>query len=158
MAHITVPQVQAWLEPTKLTLGELDDELEDSVATQVLAIVAQAYATSTWTNTTNTPVLIQKIIAMEYAVWLYRRQYSEDGGTNEYADMLQAMINQLLAGIVSFIIVLTDVASPTDDLSGPAFYPTDVSDSMTPLDPTAPSAVDNDLSLGPPAFSMGQTF
>jgi hypothetical protein len=156
--HITVENAQAWLETTKLPLGDIDDELEDSVATQILSRVAQAYDTSGWLDSTTTPKLVRKLIAMQYVVWVYRRQYSEDGGTNEYADMLQAAIDSLLTGITGYIVPLVDVPPTTGDGTGPVFYPTDLSSALTPDSPTGTEVNGNDQSLGPAAFRMGQVF
>jgi hypothetical protein len=109
MTNIVVAEAQAWLETTKANLGAtLDVELEASIATQVLARVGSSYDTSTWTDSNTTPKLVRKIIAMKYASWYYQRQYSEDGSANDYALLLNAQAETLLAGIVEGVLELPE--------------------------------------------------
>lgn len=153
MAHVTLLEVQAWLEGTKLTLSSLEAELEDEISQQVLSRLAMAYPNEyvAWTNETTTPKLVRSVIAMKYAGWYYDRQYSENPEDNSYADRLRTEAQNLLDGIVAGTIDILEVAGlPT--IGEPLFYPTDVS--------SAPDAVpsDTDPSAGPAAFSMGKIF
>lgn len=152
MPHITVTEAQGWLESTKLTLSELDSELETSVASQILGQLAAGFDVSTWASPTTTPTLVRKILAMYYASWVYDKSYSEDPDGAQYSLRLRARADALIAGILGGSIVLTDLTDPGQDqqLGQPAFYPTDVSDGMTPTN--------DDPSLGPAKFSMGFIF
>ena len=149
MSNIGIQEARAWCEKTKLDLGtSLDDELETSIANQVLGQVAQAYDVSSWTTSATTPQLIRSIIAMYYVAWYYSRTYAEDtpAGTTTYGDLLRQRADALLAAIIEGSIVLTDVPS-TDDFGSPVFYPTDESSAEEPTS--------DDSSLGPEKFTMG---
>lgn len=149
MAHITLSEAQAWLEGTKLTLPSLDIELEAQTSSEVLGRVSQAYDVSGWTNSSNTPRLVRKIISMLYAGWYYDRAYSETDDTNDYALRLKAAADALLESIVAGITDLEEVpGDPT--IGNPAFFPTDES--------TANSPTRDNPSDGPAAFSMGMRF
>lgn len=146
--HITADEANAWAEKTKLNFGELDIELENAQATQVLARVSQVYTVTSWVDASTTPALIRKIIAMLYAGWYFQRTYSEDSNINTYGIMLVTQAETLIDGIISGAIVIVDVPPGTDlQLSVPVFYPNDTSSALTPT-------ID-DSSLGPGKFSMG---
>jgi hypothetical protein len=134
--NIVVGEAQAWLETTKANLGsDLDADLEESIATQVLARVGLSYDTSTWVTPESTPKLIRKIIAMKYASWYYQRQYSEDSETaNDYALLLNAQAETLLAGVVDGSLDLPE--APEDGNVGTGYVEI----------------------LPEPAFSMGRIF
>lgn len=135
--NIEVGEAQAWLETTKANLGSnLDAGLEESIATQVLARVGLRYDTSTWTSPANTPKLVRKIIALKYASWFYHRQYSEDSDTtNDYALLLNAQAETLLAGVLDASLELEEVEG-----------------SGTPVGTGAYEV------LPPPVFTMGRVF
>lgn len=142
MSYITVESANAWLEKTKLSLTVLDSELEASISSQVLAEIAQIYDVSSWLNTSTTPSLVSKIIAMKYAAWYIQRTYSEDLPSNDYAELLLAEADRLIQGITSEALILSDtnitiVPSAALVGEGPSFYPND-------------AAIDDD-----PRFTMG---
>lgn len=113
--NIVVGEVQAWLESTKANLGtNLDADLEESIATQVLARLNLRYDTSVWATPETTPKLIRKIIALKYASWFYNRQYSEDDGVNDYALLLNAQAETLLSGVLDGSLDLPEVDISTD--------------------------------------------
>jgi hypothetical protein len=151
VAHITVPEAQSWLETTKLTLSTLDTELEDQMATMVLGKLVTIYPTDagTWTDATNTPRIVRKIISMYYAGWAYDKQYSETADSNDYANRLRRLADTLLEGIIDGTIDIIEVPGmpPTSE---PEFFPTDVSAAHWPTDQFP--------SDGPPKFTMGQIF
>jgi hypothetical protein len=134
--NIVVGEAQAWLETTKANLGsDLDADLEESIATQVLARVGLSYDTSTWVTPESTPKLVRKIIALKYASWYYQRQYSEDSETaNDYALLLNAQAETLLAGVVDGSLDLPE--APEDGSVGTGYVEI----------------------LPDPAFSMGRIF
>lgn len=147
MAHIEVTDAQAWAEESKLSISELDPELEDAVATGIIARLAGSFNTAPWIDNTNTPKLVRKIIAMAYVAWFISRAYSSDEGRNDYSQRLLAMVNDLIEGLIAGSIILVD-DDPINLLNGVAqFYPTDASSA---LEPTA-----EDRSLGGPVFTMG---
>jgi hypothetical protein len=149
MAYTTVGEVQAWLEPTKLTITEVEPELEDAVATFVLARLSPVYEIGGWLDELTTPKLVRKTIAVCYAARLYDRQYSEDEEENKYAQRLHQICTASTDSIVDGTTELqTDpgVVPLTDD--NPSFYPNDESSSREP-GPDDPSA-------GGPYFRMGR--
>jgi hypothetical protein len=145
MAHITVPEAQAWAESSKLPIDDLDSELEASVAVSVLSRLNTVIDTSGWVDSTTTPQLIRKIIAMLYVSWVYNRTYSEDpGGTNEYALRLMGMAETLLSGVLDGSV---EVIGLNISYGEPSFYPNDSSSLLRPNR--------DDPSLGGPQFTMG---
>lgn len=147
MAHIDIQEAQAWCEKTKLNLGTaLDGELEDSVASQVIVTIAQAYDTSSWTVNTSTPKVVRSIIAMLYVAWMYDRTYSEDNNVNSYSTRLRTSAQVLIDGIIAGNIELPD-ASIVSTTGTPLYYPTDTSSANLPTV--------EDPSLGPAKFTMG---
>jgi hypothetical protein len=157
VARISVSDAQAFATPRKLSLGtSLDGDLEDSVATQVLAQLHPAYDTSTWVDEATTPKLVQSIISMYYVAWEYQRTYAEDTGTATYADRLLRWAQMLINGILNGNTILTDVPVGSTTYGQPSFYPNDASSATDPhdLDITDPER----NSVGPAYFTMGQVF
>jgi len=150
MAHVTESDVQAWLEESKLEVGTLEAEFEVQIATEVLGrIVTAAYDVTGWTDSTNTPVLVKKIIAMLYAGWYYDKVYSETSETNQYAQRLKRAAETLLLGIIAGTTDLGEVPG-ISDLGSPVFFPTDVS--------SARSQNEYEVGDGPAVFGMGARF
>jgi hypothetical protein len=150
MALISYDEVQVWLETSKLEVAPSDLLPEEAAASPVvLSRLAVRYDTSTWVNTATTPSLVRKIISMLVAAWRYNAYYSEtseDGG-NPYANKLEERANDLIDGIVSGAISLTDVTDQGPAVEGTIdFYPTDAS--------TAANTED-DAGI---AFTMGKVF
>lgn len=155
MARVAVSDLQAWLEPTKLTLPAIlspsDAAHLDQIETEVLGQVASSYDVGTWADAASTPKMIKVIIAKMFVAWYYSKVYSEDigGYENTYAVRVLANANNLMAGVIDGTIQLLD--SPQSVTSGqPSFYPNDASSAMCPTD--------DDPSLGGPYFSMGTRF
>jgi len=128
-------------------LAALDTNLLDQLESELIGrIEGYGVDVSSWTDDTNTPPLVQTIIAKKYVSWLIDRQYSEDEDLNAYAARLDANAEALMLGISNGEILL-----PGEDEGGqPSFYPNDISSAQTP---TA-----DDPSLGPAKFSMGTIF
>jgi hypothetical protein len=127
-----MPEVQQWLESTKLNLTAVDLDLHDSAVIMVKSRLASegVYDVSGWTNDTNTPSLIRKIISLFIAAWLYNRAYSEDAEQdNKYANRLEAMAHNMLSGLEKGEYILTDYTGTTPGLppDQPEYYPSDVS-------------------------------
>lgn len=125
--HVSVAEVQQWLETTKLTTIAVDAQLEATAAERVLSAVARIYDVTTWVSETTTPSLIRKIIAMLVAAWSYDRQYSEDTVEGSaYGERLEERAMMLLQGILDGTLDLLDIVDePTPTTSGPVFHPDD---------------------------------
>lgn len=149
MARVTLNEVKAWVEPTKLLITTLDTELLSHMEEEVLIQLSSVYDVGNWTNNTNTPKIVRTIISKIYSSFYIDKAYSEnqDEG-NDYAKRLQENANMLIAGLIDGTFEIPGIipASP----SNASFYPTDYSSSQTPTS--------DDLSLGGPYFSLGKSF
>lgn len=126
MAHVTLPEVQQWLEATKLTLSSLDPALEDSAFTVVSSMLDRRYDTTVWVDSTTTPSLIRKIISLLIASWTYERQYSEEStGSSSYSTALEDSAMSLIAGLTEGSIDIVGVVPTNETSQQPAFLPTD---------------------------------
>lgn len=124
--YVTLGQVQSWLQDTKYTLSEVDDELEGSASDKVIGFLSQRYDVSGWTNDTNTPALVIRLIAMLTAARTLRRAISEDDGKTLYPDWLEERVMKMLEGLVDGSISIPGVEPDPDSPlgSGPIFFPT----------------------------------
>jgi hypothetical protein len=128
MPHVTVGDVQVWLDAGKLLIPENDTLPEDQTfADIVFGRIGQVYTTTTWVDATTTPPLIKRIIAMLIAANRYNKIYSEeDDAGNRYANKLEGraydMVNMIVSGQ---IIVLDPSAVPIAGANVPVFYPDD---------------------------------
>jgi hypothetical protein len=148
MARITLDDVVAWIESSKLSIQALDLDHVDQIEEEVLARISSAVDTSTWLDKASTPRLIQVIIAKSYAGWCYDKYYSENQNEpNQYAQLVKQNAEMLICGIVEGTIT---VPGASDGGTGAVFYPNDASSAMTPTR--------SDPSLGPAKFSMGMCF
>jgi hypothetical protein len=160
--RIEPADVQAWCEPTKLPIGELDDALDVQVETYVIAKLEPGFDASTWTSPTSTPVIIKQVIAMKYASLLYDRQYSEDSdASNAWAARLDMMAEDLIAGMLDGSVTVDGYVT-TQDHADPVGYPNDTSSTPMPSGPPnvqwSPNHVIGDPAAQPPAFSVGMRF
>jgi hypothetical protein len=147
VAHIDVTDAEAWAEALKLPITTLDVNLEDGIATQVLAKLAVVITVTSWLNPSSTPDIVRKIIAMQYVASYINRAQSSEEDLNNYALWLWANAETLIEGLISGALVIDPTVPPPPDPSSPLYYPTDASSAATPtLD---------DRSLGGPAFTMG---
>ena len=148
--HITEANVQAWLEESKLEVGTLDEAMELQISSEVLGRIAPfGYDVSVWTDSTSTPVLVKKVIAMLYAGWYYDRMYSETADTNQYAQRLKRAANELLEGIILGSVDISEVPGYQGNAQ-PLFWPNDASSVAGPNE--------FEVGDGPAAFSMGAQF
>jgi hypothetical protein len=158
-AHITATQVQTWLESTKLAISSLDPALESQVSTQVLGRLTETYAAYVplWVDATTTPAIVQQVIAMMYAGWLYDRAYSEvvsqESGAS-YGMTLRNWATTLLNDIISGAISIAEI-EPNQPATAPVFYPTDASSTHQAV---IANADWNDQSLGPAKFTVDKIF
>jgi len=149
VARVTLPEIQGWLDPVKLTLASIDTELLAHLEEETLAKISVVYNVSGWTTSGNTPKLIRTIISKYYASWIMDRFYSEnqDEG-NDYAKRLCDNADAVVMALLERTIVIPEVPVPSFDVS--SYYPNDASSAQepTPADP----------SLGGPYFSLGSRF
>jgi hypothetical protein len=101
-AVVSLGEVQAWLETSKLNLAALPTALEESERATVLGRLAQVYDVGGWITEAATPALVRKIIAMRVAGWTYNRQYSQEAATlgDSYGNLLLRSADMLLDQIV----------------------------------------------------------
>lgn len=150
-AFVTIPEVQQWLDPSRLTLAFIDEELEETARIKVFSTLADKYVTEDWVSAVTTPDLIRKIIALLVASWTYRRTYAEDGGDSSYAGYLELSANRLLGGLLEGSINLPDDET-IQSSSYPSFWPTDLATAYADeYDPGSEFAA-------PRAFTMGKVF
>lgn len=156
MSRVDVTDIQPWLEPTKLNLGNAlsasDAGQLDQIETEVIGQIASSYDTSTWIDSASTPKMVKVIIAKMFCAWYYSKMYSEDigGYENTYAVRVLANANNLMAGVIDGTIQLVDAPDQSVTAGQPSFYPNDASSAMCPTP--------DDPSLGGPWFSLGQVF
>lgn len=127
MAHVTVTEVQAWLDPAKLPLAPNDPLPEEvNAGAMVLGRLANVYDVTTWVNSTTTPTIVKTIISALVAGARYNKIYSEeeDAG-NAYANKLERRAFELLDYIVNGDIAITDLPVTAVGSFYPLFYPTD---------------------------------
>lgn len=163
MARISVDDVKAWVESTKLDPQALDLDHLDQLETEVLARINSVYDTSTWIDKASTPRLIQTIIAKTYTGWLYDKYYSENqSAPNQYSQLVKQNAENLILGILDGTIEIPGL--PPDNPAAPTFYPNDASSAIAPdngsYDPNTGllTPIVGDTSTGPAKFSMGKTF
>lgn len=150
MPRVAVSEVQAWLEPAKLTVTTLDQELLSQLEEEILVQLAPQYTVTGWLTPETTPKIIRVVIAKTYASFYLDRAYSEnqDGG-NDYAVRLMANANMLMTGLIGGSIDIPDVPA-TNSSTAPSFFPTDAS--------SAQLATSENPEFGGPYFSLGRVF
>lgn len=149
MARISIDDVQAWVENSKIVPPSLDLDHVDQIETEILARLGGVYNTSLWVDKATTPRLIQVIIAKTYTGWLYDKMYSENQSQpNIYSRMIKQNAEMLIDGILDGTIEIPGTPATTEQ--GPTFYPNDISSAQEPTF--------EDPSLGPAKFSMGRIF
>lgn len=142
-SKVSLSEVQAWLEPTKLTLATIDTALEGQVSTQIFARVSGEFLhTDLWVDSTTTPVIIRSIIAMTYAAWIIDKSYSQDAVATNLATQLRKWAGDLLDGIVSGIVDVVELTITSDAMGNPSWEPRD-------------NTLDDNGNLIQPVFTMG---
>jgi hypothetical protein len=148
--HITLQEANAWIEPTKLTLSDIETELESQVTSQIFARLLGTFDTASWVNVGSTPKIVRTVIAMYYVSWIYDRAYSDDADSNAYAERLRAYADATLIGLAAGSIELEELPDANAGISSPTFFPNDASSAQ---EPTSLNPSD-----GPPSFTMGTVF
>ena len=159
-AVITAPEVQGWLESTKLAVTNVDAQLEESAREMAFTMLSREYDVTAWVDSATTPTLVRKLIAGLVAAWLYARQYSEDGEQPSwYADSIEKRVMNLLQQLADGTLDLVGVDKPADGSAGidaPSFYPTDATGTQILYD-----ALGNEIGREGSEdikFTMGQLF
>jgi hypothetical protein len=153
--HITTGDAQAWAESSKLTVGitDVDEDLENQVAANVLAQLAVRYDISLWVDADTTPRLVKNVMAMMYVAWLVERTMITDETNSAVARQLMFYAGTTIKSILDGDSVLVEV-DPTGLFAAthnePVFFPTDAS--------TAACPTIYDTADGPEAFQMGKVF
>ncbi len=130
---VTLAQVQQWLEQTKLTLDNVDEELAESARLRAFSDMASAYDTSTWVDSSTTPALVRSCISMLIAAWEYMRAYSEEDGTS-YGMVLEARALALIESIANGSTELEELPGVGSASSIAEFYPDDLTGSSAIYD------------------------
>lgn len=147
MPIVTEPELQAWLEETKLDVPSVDEQLDATARDEVFGALSNVYDVTGWVDTATTPSLVRRIMAMLIAAYLYRRQYSEDSDENPgYAVWLEGKAMALLAGVMDGSIDLTDVDVDPSTTALPTFWPNDLANIVGTEE------------YSPAVFRMGQVF
>lgn len=131
---ITLAELQAWFESTKLEQRSVDATLEETARELVYSKVSGVYDTSSWVSVDTTPSLIRKVISLYVAAWIYKRAYSEDvRDTSEtYGEELENMAKEVLAGIVDGSVDLPAETVPSNGTGQPIFWPNDTTGVLDP--------------------------
>lgn len=149
MPRVTLSEIKAWVDPSKIVITSLDTELLSQLEEEVLVQLTGQYNVTSWLDELTTPKIVRVIIAKTYASFYIDRVYSEnqDNG-NDYAARLMTNANMLLSGLISGSIEIPDV-----EITNPStvsFFPTDASSAQ---EPTA-----DNPEFGGPYFSFGRPF
>jgi hypothetical protein len=141
------------VETAKIPLATLDADLLDQMETEVLIRLNSKYDISVWTDETNTPSIVQVIIAKKYASFHIDRAYSENQDVgNDYAAKLDSNAEMLIQGLINGSFEIEPPDSP-DNPNNASFYPTDASSAQTPTNDSIET-----MSFGGPHFGLGRVF
>jgi hypothetical protein len=133
--HVTIAEVQSWLDAGKLELPATDTLPEEfNVSTYVLAKLGQIYNVATWVDNATTPNLVRVVISAKVAANRYNKLYSEeDDAGNKYANKLEVWAESIITALLNGTIVLVDYPTPIT-ANDPAYYPNDLTGSDTIVD------------------------
>ncbi len=135
MANVTLAEVQAWLEKTKLTIPQFDPQLEITASNVAIGTLADVYDVVGWVDEGSTPELVRNVIAMFIAAWTYNRQYSEEAPDGSgYAQWLEAKAYALLAAIKAGEIDLAEIPGVAASSGSISFLPNDATGSAEVYD------------------------
>lgn len=135
MAHVTVEAVQGWLQATKLKVDEVDPALDEAATNSVFGQLASTYVTTSWIDEASTPSLVQTILSMCVASYMYRRAYAEVADHDQgYATWLEDEADALTALIQSGSIVIPGATQVSADITDPTSWPNDTTGSSQQYD------------------------
>ena len=153
--HVSVQEVQQWLEVTKLAVTDVDATLEDTFFNLVAGRLSARYDVASWTDETTTPKLVRVVVSMLIAAAVYNRSYAEqiaDVSEVSYGTRLELSAMSLLGGLADGSTDLVGEEGTESDISGPVFWPTDMATTIA-----AEEGADAD-GAAVRAFSMGMRF
>lgn len=133
MAVVTLPEVQQWLETTKMSLAAVDPELSESARLVVFGKVSGTYDTSEWVDVATTPKLIRATIGKLVAAWEYLKAYGEEDEST-YGSRMERQVYELLKEIDNGNVLLEEYPEIAGTLSEPVFYPNDESNASEVYD------------------------
>jgi hypothetical protein len=89
---------------------------------------------SGWLDSSNTPTLVQDLISMYVASWVWRRAYGDNvpEGTNSYADKIESWAESIITMVLGGTIDIGGVAAATT--SQPDYWPNEFTGSQQQLD------------------------
>lgn len=132
MSYITQQQVQQWLNTTKLTVADVDVELEATAQQIVFSAIPTEYDTTLWVDDDTTPQLIQRIISMFVAAWIWKR--AAEGGVDldstTWGVQLEEMAYRLLGQVADGTMVIPGGTTYDSATGQPSFYPTDAEEEV----------------------------
>jgi hypothetical protein len=157
MSHVIAEEVQVWLNNTRLTLSEIDDQFEAAAASVIFARVATRYDTSGWVNDATTPGIVRVALSRLIAAYEFRKAYSEVTAdtAGSYADWLEVGAMSIADSIANGIIDLPGVSETTSP-SSPLFWPNDTT-GLTQQYDAAGNPIGGQFS-GDSKFRMGTRF
>jgi hypothetical protein len=130
--HVSIAEVQSWLDAGKLSLAANDPLPEEqNAATMVLARLTPVYPDNvpTWINTATTPLIVRVVISALTASYRYNKIYSEEEDSgNRYASKLEGRALELLSMLVNGDLAITEV--PTIVTFDPLFWPDDTTGAL----------------------------
>lgn len=114
--HITVGEVQAWFQGTRLTVTESEIQAFELVATTtVFSALSRKYTTTSWLNQVSTPDIVRAIISMFVAAWVYQRSYSDNADLSSYGTWLEGKAYHLLEAAANGDLLIPGLV-PDQDL------------------------------------------
>jgi len=131
MAYVLEPKIQQWIEPTKLTIDGVDEDIDSSTASIVFARIESRVDTSGWTDNTNTPTVILTVLSMLVASVHIRKAFPDIQDADlEYCIWLERQAENIIQAIINGTIDLGG-GPPTDQ---PIFWPDDSTGSSQQYD------------------------
>lgn len=140
MAIIPLAKINQFLPQEKLELSAADADSYnvpdlERTAWDIVTAKLHGFDQSEWSlpateqETASVPSIIENVLGMLVAAWIYQRQFSEEASENEfnYGHKLEADAYRLLEGIINEDLVLGDVVvNETDaEFDAPSVYETE---------------------------------
>lgn len=152
--HVSISEVQQWLEITKFEVTYINTELEVAQFATVSTALVERYPVDTWINEATTPDMIRSLVSMLIAGFMYNAQNAENASdAGSWGTWLINYANKCIASLAGGKTQLPGVVR--EDFTYPSFWPTQVATDMAdptlggnPADPTA----------APRVFKMGTVF
>lgn len=106
---ISLGDANAHLPTDKWELEELDADLVSQLEQHVLIKLADSYDVSSWTDVSNTPLLVRSLIGMYVAGHAYNRQFADEAAdAGSYGSWLLSRADNVLVSLYEGIVSLVD--------------------------------------------------